>query len=90
MPYFVYILYSAELDVYNKGFSTDVSQRLEYHLKGLHKFTSSARDWKIVYTAAYQTKKEALIEEKRLKRLNRTSILKLISGYNAALSSRHA
>ena len=39
--YYVYILYSAEIDVYYKGFSTDVAQRLNHHLNGLHKFTTS-------------------------------------------------
>ena len=78
--YYVYILYSAEIDVYYKGFSTDVAQRLNHHLNGLHKFTSSVRDWRVVYIAPYQTKKEALVAEKRIKRLNRNSILKLIAG----------
>ena len=49
MRYYVYILYSANLDVYYKGFSTDVEQRLEYHLNSQHKFTSNAKDWVIVY-----------------------------------------
>ena len=78
--YFVYILYSAQLDVYYKGFSTDVAKRLDYHLDGIHKYTSSVRDWQIVYTASFATKSEALLEEKRIKRLNRASIEKLIKG----------
>ncbi|ACU07220.1 hypothetical protein FIC_00767 [Flavobacteriaceae bacterium 3519-10] len=78
--YYVYILYSARLDVYYKGFSADVEKRLEYHLHGKHKFTSTARNWKIVYTAAFEGKREAVKEEKRLKRLNRQSLQKLISG----------
>ena len=78
MAYFVYILYSAETDVYYKGFSTDVVKRLEYHLSSEHKFTSKAKDWKIVYTREFPTKTEAIIEEKRLKKLNRRSIEQLI------------
>ena len=78
MRYFVYILYSAELDVFYKGFSTNVEKRLEYHLEGNHKFTSKVRDWKIVYTKDFGDKKSALIEEKRIKKLNRKSIEKLI------------
>ncbi|QFG53899.1 GIY-YIG nuclease family protein [Chryseobacterium sp.] len=76
----MFIFYTAEIDVYYKRFSTDVAQRLNHHLNGLHKFTSSVRDWRVVYIAPYQTKKEALVEEKRIKRLNRNSILKLIAG----------
>ncbi|WHF52661.1 GIY-YIG nuclease family protein [Chryseobacterium gotjawalense] len=78
MKYFVYILYSASLDVYYKGFSTDVNKRLEYHLDSKHKFTSQAKDWIIVYVEEFDEKKEALKEEKRLKKLNRKSIEKLI------------
>ncbi|MDQ0476400.1 MULTISPECIES: GIY-YIG nuclease family protein [Chryseobacterium] len=78
MEYFVYILYSASLDVYYKDFSTDVNKRLEYHLDSQHKFTSQAKDWIIVYVQEFDEKKEALKEEKRLKKLNRKSIEKLI------------
>ena len=78
MKYYVYILYSATLDVYYKGFSTDVEQRLEYHLTSKHKFTSQTKDWVIVYVQEFEKKQEALKEEKRLKKLNRKSIEKLI------------
>jgi putative endonuclease len=46
----------------------------------MYKYTSQTRDWKLVYTNTFHTKKEALIEEKRLKKLNRVSIEKLIKG----------
>ena len=78
MSYFVYILYSAELDIFYKGFSTDVEKRLMDHLESDGKFTSKVRDWKIVYTKEFEDKKPALIEEKRIKKLNRKSIEKLI------------
>ena len=82
MGYFVYILYLEELDVYYKGFSTDVIKRLEYHLDSRGKFTSKAKDWKIVYIQEFSNKTEALLEEKRLKKLNRISLEKLIKGQN--------
>ncbi len=78
--YYVYILFSEQLDVYYKGFSEDVEKRLEYHLNSKDKYTSKVRDWKIVYTQGFEHKKDALIEEKRLKKLNRFSIEKLIRG----------
>ena len=78
MKYFVYILYSKSLDVYYKGFSTDVEKRLEYHLNSQHKFTSKTKDWVIVYKKEFSEKSEALKEEKRLKKLNRRSIEKLV------------
>ncbi|WP_373390188.1 GIY-YIG nuclease family protein [Flavobacterium magnesitis] len=76
--FYVYILYSASLDVYYKGFTSNVEGRLESHLLGKSEFTSRAIDWKLVYTKEFETKQSALIEEKRLKKLNRTSIQKLI------------
>ena len=77
--FYVYILYSKTLDVYYKGFSTDVQKRLEIHLANTNKFTSKVGDWQIVYSKEFPTKTEALIEEKRVKKLNRRSIEKLIN-----------
>ncbi|WP_396022245.1 GIY-YIG nuclease family protein [Chryseobacterium suipulveris] len=37
--FYVYILYSADLDIYYKGFSENVDQRLIYHLKQREKNT---------------------------------------------------
>ena len=76
--FYVYILYSVSLDVYYKGFTSNVEGRLESHLLGKSEFTSRAKDWKLVYTMEYESKSLALIEEKRLKKLNRLSIEKLI------------
>ena len=78
--YFVYILYSASRDVYYKGFSGNVEKRLLHHLESRGKYTSGTNDWKIVYVQEFESKSQALIEEKRLKKLNRTSLEKLIKG----------
>ncbi|MBF8455807.1 GIY-YIG nuclease family protein [Kaistella sp. G5-32] len=79
MKFYVYILYSPSLNIYYKGFSTDVEKRLKYHFNSEHKFTSKTRDWVIVYKQEFLEKSDALKEEKRLKKLNRKSIEKLIS-----------
>ena len=78
MKFYVYILYSASLNIYYKGFSTDVEKRLEYHLNSKNNFTSKAKDWVIVYVQEFSEKTDALLEEKRLKKLNRKSIEKLV------------
>ena len=78
MKFYFYILYSASLNVYYKGFSTDIEKRLEYHLNSKNKFTSKAKDWVIVYVQEFSEKTDALLEEKRLKKLNRKSIEKLV------------
>ncbi|MGH2664540.1 GIY-YIG nuclease family protein [Flavobacterium sp.] len=76
--FYVYILYSKQEDIYYKGFSTDIEKRLEYHNNGKSNFTSKANDWELRYSIAFETKTEALLEEKRLKRLNRASLERLI------------
>ena len=78
MKFYFYILYSASLNVYCKGFSTDIEKRLEYHLNSKNKFTSKAKDWVIVYIKEFSEKTHSLLEEKRLKKLNHKSIEKLI------------
>jgi putative endonuclease len=78
--YYVYIIYSKDFDVYYKGFSENVAQRLLYHNENRSRYTSNKGIWKLVYSKAkaFETKKEALIEELRLKKLNRKSIEVLI------------
>jgi putative endonuclease len=77
--FYVYILYSKSSNLYYKGFTTDLIKRLENHLSGKSKYTSTKTDWILVYSKEFEIKKDALIEEKRLKKLNRASIEKLIS-----------
>lgn len=79
--FYVYIIYSKSLSVYYKGFTTELIKRLEYHNSGKSTYTSKANDWEFVYSNSFKTKREALIEEKRLKKLNRYSIEKLILDY---------
>ena len=80
MIFFVYIIYSKKLDVYYKGFTTNIEQRLIDHLEGKSNFTSKTDDWIMVYNKSFETKKDALIEEKRLKKLNRISLERIING----------
>ncbi len=86
--YYVYILYSLSRNVYYKGFSENVDRRLAYHLTSKGKYTSGTEDWEIVYVQEFSSKSLALMEEKRLKRLNRTSIEELIKEQDVGPSSR--
>jgi putative endonuclease len=72
--YYVYIIYSKNFDIYYKGFSENVAQRLLYHNENRSKYTSNKGIWELVYSKAFGTKKEALVEELPLKKLNRKSI----------------
>ncbi|WP_347050156.1 GIY-YIG nuclease family protein [Flavobacterium olei] len=77
--FYVYIIYSKTFDVYYKGFSENISQRLLYHNDNNSRYTSNKGPWELVYSKAFETKKEALIEELRLKKLNRKSLETLIN-----------
>ncbi len=76
--FYVYIIYSKTFDVYYKGFSENVDQRLIYHNENKSRYTANKGPWKLVYVKGFETKKEALVEELRLKKLNRKSIEVLI------------
>jgi len=76
--FYIYIIYSKSFDVYYKGFSENVAHRLVYHNDNRSKYTCNKGPWELVYSNAFESKKEALIEELRLKKLNRKSIESLI------------
>ena len=83
MPYFTYILYSERSDLYYKGFTENYSRRLDEHNSGKGRYSDGKGPWALVYLKEFSTKREALIEERRLKRLNRRSLKALIK------SSKH-
>ncbi len=67
--FYMYILYSQALGRYYIGFTAGtVESRLAKHLLSRKGFTSRAKDWKIVYTEAFETKSEAMSQEKQLKK----------------------
>jgi len=79
MPCFVYILYSASLDLYYIGCSYHPEKRLRKHLANHKGFTAKAKDWHICYTECFKNKAEALKREKQLKGWkNRSRIQQLI------------
>jgi len=90
MNFFVYIIYSQSVDQFYKGFSTNFEHRLYEHNNNLTRHTAGKGPWKIVFLRKYASKSDALIEERRIKRLNRASILLLIhSGLNQVSSLFH-
>lgn len=78
MCWFVYILRSDKDCDYYKGITENIERRLEEHNSGKSAFTSTKMPWQLVYLKEMPNKREALIEEKRLKRLNRNSLEKII------------
>ena len=66
--YFVYILYSAEINTYYIGSSENPELRLVKHLSNHSGYTGKAKDWVIVYSEPLSTKTEALKRELQIKK----------------------
>jgi putative endonuclease len=81
MCYYVYLLQS-EVDLtYYVGSSTNPDLRLVRHNSGGTRYTARKRPWKIVYVERHETKREALIRERFLKKQrNREFYERLIEG----------
>jgi len=77
--HYVYIIYSAAYDVYYKGESSEPYVRLDYHNKGLSRYTKGKGPWILVYLEELPNRSAALAREKMLKRQNRSYLLWLIS-----------
>ena len=78
MSFYVYILQSLKDKSYYKGFTENPTLRLQQHNAGESKYTATKIPWKLVYIEELSTKKEALIREKYLKKLERSRIELLI------------
>ena len=79
MSFYVYIIANAvDADLY-KGLTENPGQRLLDHNEGRSAYSSTKEGWYYVFLKKFEFKREALIYEKRIKRLNRNSLLKLIS-----------
>ncbi len=68
MRYFVYILYSSQLNQYYTGHSADLDDRLYRHVNSGSKSTKKASDWKIVYTEEFISKSDAYQREMEIKK----------------------
>ncbi len=61
MVHTVYILQSETLGVYYKGYTQNLEKRLWEHNNGLSRFTKGKGPWKLVFSKAFDKKREALI-----------------------------
>lgn len=82
--YSVYFITNRKEGVLYIGVTVDLKRRISQHKRKAHPTTFSARynlD-KLVYYENFETKKEALTREKRLKKWNRDWKIKLIEETN--------
>ena len=65
----VYILFSKQLQKYYVGYSSKNAQdRLKEHLCNHKGFTAKAKDWNIIYKIEMNSKSEALMLERKIKK----------------------
>lgn len=77
--YFTYILLTEQNTLYC-GYTDNVEKRFHAHLEGKGaKYTRSHKPIKIVYQKEFETKSDAMKEERRIKKLSRFEKLKLIN-----------
>ena len=79
MGFYVYILQSDQDKSYYKGFTEDPMLRLQRHNNGESSYTRNKIPWKLVYLEVKDTKRDALIREKSLKKYSHQQILQLIA-----------
>ena len=81
MHYTVYILYSASVDRFYIGYTSDIDRRLEAHNSNQSKYTKNKGPWELVYRETYPEKSKAIKREQFLKaQRNRGFYLRLIEG----------
>ena len=75
--YFVYVIYSKLGDCYYRGFTEHLTSRIKQHNNSESRFTSKYTDWEYFHIECFNTKKEALIREKKLKKYSKSQIIQL-------------
>ena len=81
MSYFVYIIYSEKFDTFYKGQTKDIKLRLERHNKGSEKSTARYKPWVLMWVTEKETRKDAMVLEKKLKNLSRERLLSFMKKY---------
>jgi len=80
MTYFVYILYSEKIDKYYIGYTSDLTQRLDFH-NSIEKnkiWSKRGIPWNLVFSHQANSKSDALKLEKFIKRQKSRSFVQRI------------
>ena len=79
MEFFVYIIQSLSDGTFYKGFTENPLNRLQQHNNLESRYTAQKAPWKMVYIEVFQSKKEALIRERAIKKYGHQRIAILIN-----------
>ena len=79
--YYTYLIVTVDNTLYC-GYTDDPEKRFEKHKAGLAaKYTRAHKPLKMVYVKEFDTKSEALKEERRIKKLSRSQKEELVNSY---------
>ena len=76
---YTYIIWSLNHGIFYKGINHDPEHRLWEHNNNMCRYTAGKGPWSLVYFKQHESKREALIEGKRINCHNERLIRKLIS-----------
>ena len=80
--FYVYILYSAKLDRFYTGFTSNLDERLDFHSNAeIRKYTHNAKDWFVFYKIACNSKIQALHIEKHIKQMKSSIYIRNLLKY---------
>ena len=87
MPYYVYVLLCGNGSYYT-GYAKDIEKRFKQHKRGNGaRYTKMHRPEKLVYIAEFNTRREAIRREKRIKRLSHDEKQKLVVSHSCAITN---
>ena len=76
--YYVYIIESQQSGIFYKGSTSDYNRRLTEHNENINTYTKEKGPWKLIFVQEFETKSQALLKEKKLKRCNKDYLRWLI------------
>jgi putative endonuclease len=81
MCHFVYILYSKSRDIFYKGQTNDLVERINRHNMKQEKATQNGVPWTLVWNSKHSSRSAAMILERKLKNLSRKRLITFILKY---------
>ena len=90
MVYYVYIIYSESLDLFYKGQTSDLTDRMKRHNLKQEQATKNGAPWTIVWSTSKSSRSEAVILEQKLKNMSRKKLLDFIKKYDEGIAGPDA
>ncbi len=81
--YYLYIIQSKKDNSFYIGITGNIEKRLEFHNKGLQRYTRNKTPWKLVYYKIFKNKTEALKREREIKKKKSRKYIEFLIGNDA-------